>query len=485
MRLILADKSAGRTTGVTSERLINLYAAPQEEGSESILSLNSVPGTRDFATLPGPFLRGLCEVDGVLYAISAGELYSVAANGTATLVAAISDDAATTMAGHRGGLTIASSGGYSLWDGSSLTQPGSGRISTVGSVAFLDQYTMFGDGDGREVEWTEAGDPADRNALYFGTAEATDDKITRIFPFGSYLLIFKSESSEIWSNTRRSGAAAFSRITGGAFDTGLLSFNLVTKSPNEVFFIGHDRTAYLMSGGVPQVISTPAVNDALKDGTPTHCFYYEWKGHRYCVVRFSDRPAWVFDLAMMRWHERSSGVLHGAWDITHSAYCYGGWNLGSATGRVYRLGAAPIDAAGPIRRTCVSRTLYNGGGRFFVPALEIRGKWGEYSIEETAPNWLQDELGFPMQGEEGQDLYAEDQGPITTWNRPGRIWCRFSRDGGRTFGRPKVRDCGGQGQYEATVRYRNLGQFRRFTTEVNLTDPVDVPLLSEANIEVA
>jgi hypothetical protein len=132
MRLILADKSAGRTTGVTSERLINLYAAPQEEGSESILSLNSVPGTRDFATLPGPFLRGLCEVDGVLYAISAGELYSVAANGTATLVAAISDDAATTMAGHRGGLTIASSGGYSLWDGSSLTQPGSGRISTGG-----------------------------------------------------------------------------------------------------------------------------------------------------------------------------------------------------------------------------------------------------------------------------------------------------------------------------------------------------------------
>jgi hypothetical protein len=30
-----------------------------------------------------------------------------------------------------------------------------------------------------------------------------------------------------------------------------------------------------------------------------------------------------------------------------------------------------------------------------------------------------------------------------------------------------------------------MGQFRNFVAEVNLTDPVDVPLLSEANVVVA
>ena len=487
MKLILADKSAGdpRAAGVTAERLVNLYVAPEAEGSEAALALYSVPGTRDFATVPGPFLRDMVEVEGTLYAIVAGGLHSIASSGAATYLAAVSDDVNTSMAGHRSGVTISSAGSYSLWNGSSLTQPGDGRIATVGSVAFLDQYTMFGDGDGREVEWTEIGDPDDRNATYFGTAEATDDKIRRIFPFGSYLLIFKSESGEIWSNTRRGGAAAFSRITGGAFDTGLLGFRLVCRGPNEVFFVGHDRTAYIMAGGVPQVVSTPVVNEALRDEEATHCFYYEWLGHRFCVIRFSDRPAWVYDLSMGRWHERSSGVQHGPWDIVCAAYCYRQWHLGSRTGRIYRLGVTPTDATGALRRTCVSRTVYVDGKRFTIPLLEVRGKWGTYGVEEIAPNWIQDELGFPITDEAGQPLLAENEQGTQLHTRPGRIWCRFSRDGGKTFGLPKVRDIGGVGQYRATSRFRHLGQFRQLTAEVNLTDPVDVPLLSEANIEVA
>ena len=112
MRMVLADKSAAGGAGVTSERLINLYPAPEAEGSESGLALYSVPGTRDFATLAGAFLRAMCEVEGTLYVISVGGLYSVAQNGTPTYLAAVSDGAETTMTGHRSSVTIASDDSY-------------------------------------------------------------------------------------------------------------------------------------------------------------------------------------------------------------------------------------------------------------------------------------------------------------------------------------------------------------------------------------
>lgn len=490
MRLVLASQSSAdpHNLAPTAERLVNCYAVPAPEGSIAPMVIRSVPSTRRGVTLPGPFLRDMARIDGTLYAISAGGLHRINENGTSVYLAALPDDPNAVIVGHRSTVTITAAGSYFVWNGSTLTQPAGGPLTDIGSVTFLDQFTLLGERNGARVEWTSPGLPQTRNGLYFATAEARDDKIVRIMASGPYVMIMKQHSAEMWAASSDGGAlsGAFIRVGGSVLDRGLRDFNLMCWTPEGVFLVGEDNLAYFApAGGLPAPVSSATVNQALATGEPTHCFYYEDRGHRFCVIRFSDRPAWVYDLTMQAWHERSSGPEHEPWNVICAAYCYGQWHLGDLTGRIWRLGSAPIDADGPLRRTIVSRPLYNDNEPFNVALVEFEGLFGKYEVEEVAPNWLTDENGFPILDENGDYITPESQMAIQYHKRPGRMWCRFSKDGGHNWGLPKPKDIGKVGEYRARARYVALGQFYNMTVEVNLTDPVDVPLMAEAIVQVS
>lgn len=480
MKLTFVSKSGKNDTDrvVTTERLVNLYPVPAPEGALAPLVLRAVPGTLDFTTLP-LFFRAAANVSGTLYAIAGGGLYRITEAGIVSLIGAVPDDPYTSMVGHRSNVTISAGDAYLLYDGTSITQPGSGRIAEVGSVAFLDQFTLLGERDGRELEWTEAGLPADRNALYFKTAEARDDKIVRILESGAYVWVFKERSTEIFGNTTLGGASAFRRVQGAVTDIGLKGFNLVTKTPLGMFGIGHDDVAYILAGDSFAPVSTPEVQQSIKTSAPTHCFYYEDRGVPFHVIRFADRPAWV--LSGGDWHERSSGIEHGPWDVVGAVHCYGQWHLFSRVGRVYRLGPTPVDATGPMRRTATSIPFYMEGKRFTVALLELLGQYGAKKLEETAPNWIIDEMGIVVRDQDDDYLTASSQQAVTTVERPGRVWIRVNRDG--IWGLPKIKDIAKVGENK-TCRFRAMGRFRRMAVEVNMTDSEDFPLYSDANIEL-
>jgi hypothetical protein len=480
--LVLAAKSTADQGNKTpsAERLINCYTYPAPQGAKASLIIRSVRGVRDWSGTPGPFLRAMARVEGQLYVVTDGALWLVPESGDAVFLASVDDDPNTTIVGHRDKVTVAADGTYYLWSSGALSQPGSGALSAVSSVAFLDQYTMLTEADGRRVEWTEVADPSDRNGLHFATAEARDDKIIRAMTFGSYLMVFKEHSTEMWANTGLSGSSAFRRVGSEVAEKGIKAFNLACWTPEGLFWVGEDNIARLNMTPV----SPPNVTIAITEGEPTHCFHYEDRGVPISVIRFGDRPAWCFDHQMAQWHERSSGVEHKPWDVICSAYCYGQWHLGDRSGRILRLGANPFDAGKVLRRTIVSRNLFIENKRFTVPLLQVNGLFGRYEVEEIAPNWITDQNGFPIEDQDGNWIEANAQGPITTIKRPGKMWARFSRDGGNTYGLPKTKRIGKVGQHRAEVKFHALGQFKDMTVELNLTDPVDVPLLSEAVVEV-
>ena len=481
--MILASQSSADRGNLapTTERLVNCYMVPAPEGSVAGWAIRSVPSMRDFSSVPGPFLRAMARVEEQLYVVGAGGLYLVRSDGTTAYLAAIPDDPNTVIVGHRDAVTITAGGAYYVWDGAALTQPAGGTTATQGSVAFLDQFTLMAELGGRMIEWTTVGDPTTRNGLYFATAEARDDDIIRIIEAGPYLAVMKRHSAELWASTGLGGTRAFERLSGAVMEKGLLAFNLVARLPDEVFYIGEDHVAYVGSPTGAARVSPPHVTAAIRDGQPTHCFYYEDRGHQFCVIRFADRPAWVFDAATGKWHERSTGTEHGPWDVVAAVKCFGEWHFADRLGAIFRVGATPVDSQAPLRRTIVTQPIYSDGKRFTISLLELTGLFGQYSVEETAPDWITDEMGFPRTDEDGQYLLG-DAVPVDTYQRPGRLWARVSSDGGFTWGVPRVKEIGGLGQYATQVEFRSMGQFRHFTMEINITDPVDVPLLSEANV---
>lgn len=434
--------------GFSPQRLVNFYASPSPDGKSPAI-LRSVLGQESFADSGIGFLRAISTVNGVIYAVASGTLYSVSSGGITSALGSIPDDPVTTISGNGSNVTVAAGGQYFVWDGSALTQPTAGAFSSFGTVALIDQRTIITEKDGARFQWSDLADPSTLDALNFATNETRNDDTLIVKSNGRELWFFGQESIEIWYNTGQSAENAFARINGGALDTGILAANLSVKFDDGIFFIGDDRIAYITSGMSVAPVSSAPVNTAISESTPTHCFYYEDRGHKFCCIRFSDRPAWCFDVSTGVWHERSSGVDLGAWDVVGATKAYGDWYCGTSGGDVLKMTRNNQDVSYPLRRTAISRSLYLDGAQFSVASLELLGKFGESSL-----------------------------------GRDAEVMMRISKDGGRTWGEEMRRSLGTVGERLTRAVFRSLGRQRDFSIEVAVTDTSDINIYADVNVKV-
>ena len=442
-------KDADNEQAATS-RLINLYREPVKLGDKTQYTLKSVLGQAAFGDLNTVFLRAMREIDGVIYAVAGGALYKITASGMAANLGAVADSEETTISGNTGNVTVCAGGNYYVWDGTTLTQPAAGAFSGFGSVTYLGNYTVLTEANGRRVQWSDLADPDTLPGVNFATTEGRTDNNVRALPIGGNLWIFKEQSTEVWYVTGEAGAGAFALINGSVLDTGLLAFGLVTKFRSGAFMVGDDGIVYITSGSGVSPVSTVAVETAIKQETPTRCFYYEDEGHKICVIRFRNRPAWCFDVSTGEWHERAEGASHGAWTAVDTAKAYGKWLCGTDLGGIYEMTRNNADIADELLRTAVSRTLANDQDRFIVNKLEFMGRVGRNDFTRTP-----------------------------------QMWIRVSRDNGNTWGEAKTRSLGDLGDYQQRIVYRGMGQFRQVTVELNMSDPVDVPMNATASLDVS
>lgn len=429
-----------------TSRLLNLYREAVQDGDQTQHILRPVPG-QELIVQPGRrFLRDMAVIDGVVYYALGGGLYKLV-SGTPSLLDSISDTADTTISGNTGKVTVCAGGIYYVFSGASYTTP-TGAFSDFGSVETVGQYTVLTERNGRRIQWSDIADPGTLDALNFATTESRDDNNIRGVALNGNYWVFKERSIEIWYETGDS-SAAFARVGGGVIDTGLKAFGLVTKIRGALFFIGNDGIAYITAGNGMQPVSTRAVERSIRENDPTHCSYYEHEGHKFCVIRFSDRPAWVYDFAANEWHERSEGVNHDAWDAVATVQdADGTWLVGGELGGVSRFVNAPEDKGGFLYRRAVSRTLYNDARRFRLAEFEML----------TSPGWATGEAAIMLE---------------------------FSRDRGATFGNERTFQLGGQGDYSQRILARSLGQFRNLTVRLDVAHGHEIPLFAAARVRLA
>lgn len=444
-----ADFPQGNTS-----RLVNVYREPI--GSMAGNAIKSVPGLDQFANLGELFGRDMATVDGQLYTLAGDTLFRVRADGfPVNLGATVSAEGAMIFGADDGNVCTVSDGRFFVWDGATMLEPTLGPFTDVGAGVFLGGYVILTQRNGREFMWSDLADATTWPGLNFATAESTDGKILRAIAINGRLWLMKEDVIEAWYVTGLSGAEAFAQITGGVIETGLKAAGLVTRFTGGVFFVGADGIAYISNGGQVQPISGPAVNTALAQGQPTDCFTYEDEGHIFCVVRFQDRPAWVYDIATGEWHERAAGDLD-PWDIRVAAQAYGSWFGTDNFGRVFRFARTNRDGDQSLIRTMVTDTLQLEGRRFRVPMIEVGMRTGQ-----------------PV-------TYPAD--PTQT---DARIELSTSKDGGKTWSLPVTRSAGEIGQFDQLVRWRSLGSFYKLTVRLRMSDPAEIPLMSQGNVVIA
>lgn len=444
MQLEFVGQSArdGDAIAANPSRLINVYREPIVSAGRAGALIKSVLGLTTHATL-ATSVRALEDVERTLYAVAGGALYSIATNGTETNLGTIADDADTTIAGNNGSVTVNAGGLYYVWNGTTLTQPAAGAFSEFGGHDYIGNYTILTEANGRRFQWSDIADPSDLPGLNFSTADGRDDNCIRPMAINGALYIFKETSHEIWYVTGGAGANAFERQTGGVVDIGLKSYGLLTKIPGGAFMVGDDGRAHIISQGL-QPVSIPPVETAIVQNTPNRCFSYEDEGHTFCVITFTDRPAWVYDVSTGEWHERAEGAGLTAWTASCSAKSRGVWYAGRAD-KVLSFGLSNLDDADPLVREITSRTLVVERRYFTTDMLEV----------------------FPRQGFNAATLELE-----------------VSRDGGITWSSPKAAQIGPVGAYGRRVTWRGLGRARQLTARLRLSEDVPFNMLSECEVTV-
>lgn len=426
-----------------SSRLINCYIEPVSPGGRATNVLKSVLGQTSFCTLPGVFARALGNVDGTIYALMGGTAYKVNSDGSYTSLGAVADGNGS-ICGNNGDVLFCGGGEYHVWDGSTLTEPTLPLLDfTVGSIDTVGNYTVLTGVNDRRFCWSDIADASTLPGLNFSTADGKDDLLVRGFGINGQLYLFKQTSHEVWYVTGQSGANAFQRAAGGVADLGLKSHDLICKVDGGAFLIGHDGRAYLIGGGSAQPVSIPPVETSIEQNDIESCFTYSDEGHTFCAVTFSDRPAWVYDIATAMWHERAEGVGLDAWSARVSAKNAMGWFVGWNDGEISQLGRTNYDGDKPLVREATSLTMYSDGQRFTVREMEL----------------------FPRQG------FAS-----------GALELFLSKDGGATWGLGKSRAVGPVGAYGKRVIWRNQGQFRNLTAKIRWTDAQDISLETKARI---
>jgi len=272
-----------------------------------------------FTTLTNPPIRGLFAGDNRLFAVAAGELYEIFANGSATVIPNVVPggpsvlNAATPVqfaanGGPSASLLIAS--GDSIWYATNTThKTKDGAISVV----YLDGYYIILWADGQTIQISTDGltwDPLD-----VGQSQGPVDRKVRLEAHEGHLWLFGQRSISVWYDSGNADFP-FAPIDGATIDQGTMAPWSVTRIDRKLYWLGMNEHGYgrvfRTEGYTPVPISNQAIEYLIKtylDLGTDQCITgsgYTENGHTFYVLSFPKAKAClVYNLSTNMWHERA------------------------------------------------------------------------------------------------------------------------------------------------------------------------------------
>lgn len=430
----------GRSSRLSSERLINFYAEEQSN-AEYPYSLIGAPGITELEDLGSGPIRGILTRTGVRYVVSGSSVYK---DGILLTGSSIAGSGAVSMADNDAQVVIVGGGsGYVVDTVVALITDADWKASDT--VTYLSGVFIFNEsGTGRAFS-SEINDASDLDALDFATAESNSDNLVGVYTEGIRLVLAGKKTIEFWIGD---GGPQFPfSALPYVSSTGIRSPYGVTFADNTFFFLGDDLSIYRMAQ-VPQRISTPNVERAIRGYSTQEkaiARTYSRDSHVFVVFDF-DGGTWVYDVTTNLWHERKSYKKTSSrysyiWQDGETVYC------GSKSdGKVYTLEEKVFDEDGAVLQ-----------GFIQTPQVSNKEEWYKVSHLKLAM-----ETGVGLTTGQGSDP---------------EIMMQYSDDGGQTWSYELWETIGKIGVYKDIVGWNRLGRTLGRSYRFKISDPVQRDIL--------
>jgi hypothetical protein len=299
---------------------------------------------------------------------------------------------------------------------------------------------------------TAWGGNATHSALIFFTKENAADLLVAVEAFNGTMILWGDSTIEYWQDVGTS-PLPYSRIQGATQTYGLAAKSSRAVVENTLFFLaknpqGHIKVMSISNGYAPQRVSTDDVDDFINDMTSftdAAALTYVAYGHTMYQLTFpTDGRTLLYDTTTKVWQEAQTGLDLIGRHQAELGISFNGQNIAGdySSGSMYTFDEYTFTDNGvAIKRQVASKHIRNGGNPLTLSELV-----------------LDIETGVGLQASQGNDP---------------QIAMERSKDGGRTYGQPRLTSMGKAGQYlSPKVRWRRLGTSDDHVFRFTVTDPV-------------
>lgn len=432
---------------LSAQRLVNLYAEAAPPDAKSNVVLLGSPGLKSFATAgPGP-INGTHVMAGILYVVSGTGFYSVASDGTATLLGSVDSDDRVSMDDNGVQLCIVTgTAGYIYTVAGGFVGISDPDFTDADFVTYQDSYFIFHRTGTAIFFISNLNNGLAYLATDFATAEGDADTLVTVISNHREVWLFGADTIEIWYNSGKADFP-FERLAGPFIERGCAAGHSAIRIDNTLMWLGEDRVVYRANGFNPQRVSQHAMESAIERYavvSDAFAFTYTMSGHKVYALTFpTEKATWIYDSATGLWHERESTGLDGRWRANAYANAYGKHLVGdSVNANIGELDPDTYAEYGDVMQgIATAPPAHFDRKRVFFRRFE-----------------LDVETGVGLTSGQGSD-------PLITLD--------YSDDGGRTYSaRKPPRSMGKIGEYQWRLRWNRMGQSRNRIYRAIITDPV-------------
>lgn len=276
----------------------------------------------------------LITMQGVLYGVIGGNLYSFSEGGGTTLIGAVA--AATGIATDGTYIVITTGGQPFAYDATNGIQSiTDADLLDAKTVAYVDSQFIFDQPDG-QFSTSALGDPTDISSLDTATAEAEGDDVVAVYAHEQRAYICGSETIELWDTT---GVGRPPLDRQDVIERGIVGPRAIDSNDARIYFLDQFRRPNVMKVSQYENIASAALGEEWDTySTVSDCIVscYTLGQENFVQFRFgAENKCWTYHEMSQTWCERQD-PNGDAFDIATFEQAYNKtFGIDASTGTIY------------------------------------------------------------------------------------------------------------------------------------------------------